>query len=50
VEIPLACTASVASNPAYLDLELEAGTYYVQVDGLAGATGPWFLDVFVVSP
>jgi hypothetical protein len=50
VEIPLACTASVASNPAYLDLELEAGTYYVQVDGLAGATGPWFLDVFVVDP
>jgi hypothetical protein len=50
VEVPLGCTASIASNPAFLDLELDAGTYFVQVDGLAGATGPWFLDVFVVDP
>ena len=50
VELPLACTAAVSSVPSFLDLELEAGSYFVQVDGLAGATGPWSLDVFVVAP
>ncbi|MBK6519273.1 MAG: hypothetical protein IPG04_35320 [Polyangiaceae bacterium] len=49
-EVPLGCTASVASSPAYRDLLLEAGTYYVQIDGLNGATGPWVLDVHVVDP
>lgn len=50
VEVPAACTAAVAGVASFLDLELEAGTYFIQVDGLAGATGPWSLDVFVVEP
>src|SRR5690606_21163147 len=49
-EVPLACTASFSGEGSYLDLQLEAGTYFVQIDGLAGATGPWMLDVHVVEP
>ncbi len=48
VEVPLACTAAISGVASFLDLELEAGTYFVQIDGLASATGPWSLDVFVV--
>lgn len=49
-EVSLACSATIANSPSYLDLELEAGTYYLQIDGLGGATGPWMLDVYVVDP
>ncbi|NUP14397.1 MAG: hypothetical protein HOW73_50850 [Polyangiaceae bacterium] len=49
-ELPLACTATVGGTTSYLDLELDAGIYYVQIDGLSGATGPWVLDVHVVEP
>lgn len=49
-EVPLGCSASVSGGASYLDLDLEAGTYFVQIDGRAGATGPWMLDVHVVDP
>ncbi len=50
-EIPVGCTASFnPSSPSYLDLDLDAGTYFVQIDGLEGAVGPWNLDVYVVQP
>jgi hypothetical protein len=35
---------------SFLDLTLEAGVYYLQIDGLAMDKGPWFLDVRVVDP
>jgi hypothetical protein len=44
------CAAGYYSERSFLDLELGAGTYYIQVDGYAGASGPWFLDVHVVDP
>jgi len=49
-EIPLGCTIGLGPTRSYLDLELGAGTYYVQVDGYDLASGPWFLDVRVVDP
>lgn len=50
VEVPGACSASVSSDTSYLDLTLDQGTYFLQVDGLGGATGAWMLDVHVVDP
>lgn len=52
-EVPLGCSAAVGSATAqrsYLDLTLDAGTYWVQVDGLGVDSGQWFLNVFVVDP
>ncbi len=50
-EVPVGCTASFnPSSPSYLDLDLDAGTYFVQIDGLMGAVGAWNLDVYVVQP
>jgi hypothetical protein len=49
VEVPLGCTvASGGAGAPYLDLELEAGSYFVQIDGRGGETGAFQLDVFVV--
>jgi hypothetical protein len=31
-----------------LDLTLDEGDYYIQVDGYDGASGPWSLNVFVL--
>lgn len=49
-EIPSGCTIGPPPFRSYLDLELAAGTYYIQVDGYELASGPWFLDVRVVDP
>jgi len=49
-EVPLACSVGYSGNKSYLDLMLDAGTYYVQVDGYNGAVGLWNLDVYVVDP
>lgn len=49
-EVPLGCTAGLNGQKSFLDLTLDPGTYYVQIDGLGGATGPWSLDVHVVDP
>ena len=49
-EVPNGCAAGYYPERSFLDLQLEAGTYYLQVDGYAGASGPWFLDVRVVDP
>jgi hypothetical protein len=49
-EIPLACAVGYAASRSYLDLTLDAGTYYVQIDGYEGDKGPWYLDVRVVAP
>jgi hypothetical protein len=50
VELSKACAAGYYPERSFLDLELTAGTYYVQIDGYAGQSGPWFLDVYVVDP
>jgi hypothetical protein len=49
-EVPLGCTIGTSFRPPYLDLTLDPGTYFVQIDGVAGASGAWVLDVHVVPP
>jgi hypothetical protein len=46
VELPLACAPGYGASRSYLDLDLQAGDYFVQIDGYDGASGPWKLDVF----
>jgi hypothetical protein len=46
-ELPLACAAGYVPDRSYLDLDLDAGDYYVQVDGYDGDSGAWSLDVYV---
>ncbi|APR85712.1 Type IV fimbrial biogenesis protein PilY1 [Minicystis rosea] len=49
-EVSLACAVGYYAGRSYLDLVLEAGTYYLQIDGFVLDEGPWFLDVRVVDP
>ncbi len=49
-QVPLACAAGYYTERSFLDLTLDAGSYWVQVDGYASASGAWFLEVFVVDP
>jgi hypothetical protein len=49
-EVPLGCTIGYGSATSFLDLTLEAGTYWIQIDGFDGDSGAWFLDVRVVDP
>ena len=45
-ELPRACAAGYRAARSYLDLDLQAGRYFVQIDGYDGAAGAWQLDVF----
>lgn len=49
-EVPSACAVFSSGDRSFLDLELSAGDYFVQIDGYAGASGNWFLNVFVLDP
>jgi hypothetical protein len=49
-ELVGACAVGVAEDQSFLDLELPAGEYFIQIDGYAGALGAWFLDVFLMDP
>ena len=49
-EVPLGCTIGPGVGRSFLDLTLDAGSYWVQVDGFAGQSGAWVLDVFVAPP
>lgn len=52
-EVALGCSAAVGGpngQRSYLDLTLDPGSYYVQVDGLGVDSGQWLLNVFVVDP
>ena len=52
-EVVLGCSVATGSSGApksFLDLTLDAGTYFVIVKGLAGDSGPWFLSVFTAAP
>lgn len=46
VELPRACAPGYPATRSYLDLDLQAGRYFVQIDGYNGASGAWQLDVF----
>jgi hypothetical protein len=45
-----ACYVGFRTEKSFLDLELEAGVYWIVVDGYAGAEGAWNLDVRILSP
>ena len=49
-EVVRGCAAGYQSDRSFLDLMLEAGEYFVQVDGYSGASGVWQLEVFIVDP
>ncbi len=49
-EVPGACYAGLQGPRSFLDLTLDAGTYWIIVDGFAGAMGAWNLDVRVLAP
>jgi hypothetical protein len=45
-ELPRACATGLRPGRSYLDLDLEPGDYFVQVDGYDGDSGAWKLNVF----
>jgi len=45
-ELELGCAPGRSATRSYLDLTLDPGEYYVQIDGFNQAEGPWQLDVF----
>jgi hypothetical protein len=49
-ELALGCAVFSAGDRSFLDLDLPSGDYFVQIDGYAGASGNWFLNVFVLDP
>lgn len=50
-EVLQGCTVGYgAQRRSFLDLTLDAGIYFIQVDGFREDEGPWFLDVRVVDP
>ena len=49
-ELAGACYAGFSGPRSFLDLTLVPGTYWVIVDGYAGAAGPWNLDVRTLTP
>jgi hypothetical protein len=48
VELPSSCATGLTpgGGRSYLDLDLDAGEYVVQIDGYDGASGAWTLNVF----
>jgi hypothetical protein len=44
------CYVGYESARSFLDLELQAGTYFIVIDGYAGQKGAWNLDVRVLPP
>jgi hypothetical protein len=49
-EVPMACYVGFDAQRSFLDIELQAGTYWVVVDGYDGAKGKWNLAVWVLPP
>jgi hypothetical protein len=45
----LGCSAAL-DGAALLDLVLDPGDYFVQIDGYAGSEGQWFIEVFETDP
>ncbi len=49
-ELANGCYVGLRGARSFLDLDLAAGIYWLQVDGYAGASGTWNLDVRVLPP
>jgi hypothetical protein len=49
-EVVNGCAAGYVEERSFLDLVLDPGDYFIQVDGYSGDAGPWLLDVYVVQP
>lgn len=49
-ELLLGCSVGYSTNRSYFDQVLEPGTYFLQIDGFSGESGPWILDARVVDP
>ena len=49
-EVPGACFAGFGAGKSFVDVTLDAGTYWVQVDGYGGDRGLWNLDMRVLPP
>jgi hypothetical protein len=47
-QVPMACYVGFDSQRSFLDIELQAGQYWVIVDGYAGGKGKWNLAVWVL--
>jgi hypothetical protein len=50
IEVFQGCTVGYGTNKSFLDLTLDAGVYFIQIDGYNQEDGPWFLDIRVVDP
>jgi hypothetical protein len=44
------CYVGAAGQRSFLDLELQAGQYWLIIDGFAGDKGAWSIDVRVLPP
>jgi hypothetical protein len=44
------CYVGFGASKSFLDLELEAGAYWIIIDGYQLAKGPWELDVRILPP
>jgi hypothetical protein len=49
-EVSNACYVGFGPERSFLDLTYAAGTYWIVIDGYAGARGAWNLDVRVLPP
>jgi hypothetical protein len=49
-EVLAGCSVGVGGEQSFLDLNLPAGEYFLQIDGYAGAQGSWSLDVHAMDP
>ena len=48
IPIDSACYVGFGPTRSFLDLQLDAGTYFIIVSGYDGQKGPWNLDVRVL--
>jgi hypothetical protein len=49
-EVLLGCSAGYLPDRSYVDLVLQPGQYFVQIDGYAEDSGSWVLDAYVIDP
>ena len=50
LEVADACYVGFSGPRSFLDMTLQAGIYWVIIDGYQGAVGPWNLDVRMLPP
>jgi hypothetical protein len=47
LEVPGACSAGYDKDRSFVDAVLDAGDYWIQIDGYGNDSGSWTLDTFV---